>query len=509
MSCIFNSEFLLDQNNNKDIFGLVQQNYDLKNVAEGTFEKKKCKKCGCFLFPDQEKQFKCPYCEPNSNFINSTVQIDGGFNVPAIYFFVFDFTFPIATIQRALTDLAKEVPENAKICILCSALKQNYLIYDYNQLPAIDCFNSLNEFFHSDAYFVSPSSIDTIIVPALFSLYNILQSQSHTDQPIDVTVPIEICRKQIPNQLNELYSIIFFTSREIKPIVADNAFLLGDAICKSGGILHFGAQQNFKRLTAISRPSFGIVFGISEYVDTTMKKLVSLSRPQKIKIIAPRFIETTKVTGADGNLRLTSLLSIIKLKNGRGVSLRFNVDYQRMSSSQQFTDRINIMEVLTNDKGQFLTLHFLKVPQKPEDFKQSMNEVVTNSIICKGAASDILRPVYSGEQYFKVLNQFSKRHELSYEVLKNVEIHGLGSKEDRETLRLYYVLHKLFNEQKSGEMEVDGNKLFIAPPSVYIYSQENDLNKLAESVFQSEWPYELYLFKDESAMKLLISHTNK
>jgi hypothetical protein len=507
MSCIFTSS-LFPHQDSKEVFGIVQKSYSPSNIVEGSFKKLKCSKCGASLFPTKTEEFKCPICDPDFDYIEGSVKAGEGFDVPSIYFFVFDISFQLETIKKALEDLMDYVEPESKICVICASYNESIVIYQLNGLPIFDNYASFDAFISVEECFTKPVDVKNIIIPSLDALYNVTHNIMKDDTQLDVTTPIQICRRQVPEKSEELFSIIFFVSREVKPLSAERAFALSKVIATSGGIVHFAAKQSFKRLAAIARETFGIVIGMSDYVGTTMKKFVLLSRPQKIKFIFPRFIETTKVTGADGNVRLTTLLSIVKLTSGRGISMKLSVDFQRINNDV-YGNNIRFIEQTTTSEGRFYTLHTFKPAKSVEEYTASVLSDVSNALACKGVAADALRPIFAGEDFFKIINKLEKQNQ-SFDLLAETDIVGIGTKADRDTQRLYYVLHRIFNQHKHGEFEEGKFKFFVAPPSVYVYSQDGeDAAKAVEERFVSEWPYELHIFKDEAALKLLITNFAK
>ena len=507
MSCIFTSS-LFPNKDSQEVFGAIQKNYSPANIVEGTFEKKKCAKCGATLFPTKNGEYKCPICEPDSDFVEGTIKVGNGFNIPNIYFFVFDISLPIKTVQEALGDLMDSVDPETKVCVVCAAYSSCFVIYQANGLPVYDNYTSAEDYSSVEECFTKPEDVKNVLIPSLEALYNISHNASNDETVLDVTFPIQICRKQVPEKTNDLFSIVFFASREAKPLSAERAFALGKGIAVNGGVIHFAAKQSFKRLTAIARASFGVVCGISEYVKATMKKLALLSRSQQIKFIFPRFIEATKVTSADGNVRLTSLLSIVKLTSGRGVSVKLGVDFQRIDKAR-YENNIRFIEQTTTSEGRFYTLHSFKPSKTAEEYTASIRKDDLNALLCKGIAADILRPLFAGEDFFKVINRFKKQN-TTFNLLAETDIAGIGTKADRDTLRLYYVLHRMINQHKHGEFEEGKFKFFVAPPSIYVLSAEGeDVTSAVDAAFASEWPYELHIFKDEAAMKLLIANFAK
>lgn len=487
MTFRFNTEYFPPEDS-KEVFGCLQTSNIPSNVSSETYEWKRCKKCECLMFPTEDKTMECPICNPTAKYISQSIKKETNPDeIHKIFYFIFDIDFPLETSTEMLNLFTENLPENAKAVVM--AISTNfYVLYQHYGVPLFDNIENDKQFTPSSFYFLTKSDISSIILPSLPALYNFAKA----DNEIDILLPLSISKMQLPADYCP-HSIFCFTKREIKTISAVSASHIGSTIASMGGIINFGAAQSFKRLSAISKFSFGIVFPISTFVPSTIKKLFTASKRFTTYFVLPRAVEATKVTGGDGSVRLTPNVSIINLLNSRGASLRFNVDF-----SGDIPESFLVVECTDYEGSAYLTLHKFKSPKDDEEFAKSLDPDITKEIVAKGAASDILRMVFSGTEVATAVKKTNTE-----KLLAGTPANGVGGKPDKDTLQLYYLLHRM--PCKDAPHDVCNGKGYINYPSLYILSSEKP-KEVLEQNDSIEWPMELHIFEDEAALKLLLAN---
>lgn len=481
----FNTNILPPEETN-EVFGCIQNSFTPSNVSSESYTIEKCKKCDCYLFPTEEKTFDCPICNTSAKYISQAIKIDEKTKLPDInYFYILDLAFPIEVTTSALQILAENMAEHSKAVIIGLAV-DHILLYHQKCMPIFDNIVDPEGFIESKLYYLSKQDIQNIIIPALPALYNYVKVDK--EQQIDIISALEIVKIQLHHAYYP-HNIISLTKREIKPINASTATNAGKSIVSLGGVCHFGAAQSFKRLAAIARFSFGIVFGISTYCAASLRKLFAIPQPLKSTFMMPREIEAEKVTSSDGSVRLTPKLSIISLSAARGSSMKLHCEFPEMPKS------LNIVEISQCQNNVYMTVHHFTAPKDAVEFDSSINHEVHHEIQAKAAAADVLRMVFSGTEVGPAIKKLGVE-----KLFKGTPAEGAGGKPDMDTLLIYFLLHRMPGGIK--RQEILGGKGLIFEPTLFLLKSENS-NVALSQYDKSEWPLELHLFDDDTTLKLL------
>jgi hypothetical protein len=367
------------------------------------------------------------------------------------------------------------------------------ILYVERDIPFFAFVEKPSEFSPTDLYEMSKGELSAILIPALPPLYPLFQRQLG---PVDVLAPLQIVVREAERR--PFFALIFLGS-PIVPFTAERAAAASRTIAVSDGVVHIGATEHFKRLTALARHNFGIVFGLSEIVPSVIKKLLDVSSPIAIKLFCPRFLELEKVTGGDGTVRSTTAMTVVKLKLLRGCSGRLAVDYSRITSE---CATVKVVEVVKTDAGRYLALHSFTWPPDPTSFAAQHTAPITQNLVLKGFASDVLRAAWDGGDWETArANGLKAKGVAGYAAASCVA--EAGGRPDREALRLFFVLECLVADLSNRLVEVDGGHAFVAPPVVYLHCQ-GDPAAAAERVVASEWPFEVRVVTDRVAFRLVV-----
>jgi hypothetical protein len=337
------------------------------------------------------------------------------------------------------------------------------------------------------------AELASVLIPALPALYTI-QPPNLRAQPIDVLAPLQVCVRQAERRP---LAVFFFLTSPVGTITAERAAAASRTVASSGGVVHFGATEHFKRLSAISHCNFGFVFGISECVPSLIKKLMDGSQPIAIKLYCPRFVELEKVTGSDGSMRSSTSLSVVKLKTVKGCSGRLSIDFQRIFAANK---TLRIAEVVRNVNGRFVKLHSFPFAEAAGAFRPDF--AATQNLVLKGCASDVLRTAWTGGDWQKTVAKVLGQPPVTPFLAKSC-LADLGSRPDRDALRFFYVLECFFANLANRMVAVGNASVFVAPPIVCVYS-EGDPVAAAEQAVASEFPFEIRILSDKTAFRLLV-----
>jgi hypothetical protein len=358
-------------------------------------------------------------------------------------------------------------------------------VYVENDLPF---FAPIQQSFSpTDLYETSKDELLTVLVPSLPALFRLFSGQS---DPLDVLEPLRII---IRESSERPFAAFFFLATAVSPFTAERAAAASRAVASNGGVVHFGAAEHFKRLSAVAQSNFGLVFGLADRSLSLPRKLIAASQPIAVKVYCPRFVELQKVTSGDGSVRSTAHMTLVKLKGLRGCSGRLAVDHGRIAGHPRV---VRILEVTRNVTGRYIKLHSFEIGGSA-----GRDEGVTGSLVLKGLASDMLRAAWQGGEWPKIVAQFFKGELVERYASKSC-IADLGGRADRDALRLFYVLECFGTELANRLVPVQDGFLFIAPPVVYAFGDA--AIAAVDEVVLSEWPFELRIFTNLPAFRLVI-----
>lgn len=495
MTISFNSA-LLPHPETEDVFGLVHTSYSPLQSLKYEHEVDHCKTCDCILFPTKDNKIACPICSPEADFCDGSFKVGEGNERKTFYVFIFDMFYSIEQAQALLHNFAESMQENDSAIII--GLSQGlHILYSDNEVPQFVCFSE-KDFTPSITFESKKAVIESVLIPSLPALYNVFPVDPQLK--IDVTFPLRVAMLQSDRRL---FSVLFLIKREVEKLTAEKAAFLSRKIATEGGIVNFGAPEGFRRLSAISRLNFGCVFGISEFVPSFVSLLFAQSRTSSFKMIAPRFIEISKVTGCDGNLNMTSYVTKANLTSVKGFSVRMSIDYSRIEQTHERI--VRIVEITKNIFGKFVTLHTFKWSESSDYYVQAMEPKLTRNLILKAFASDVLREAWQGGD----LAQIIRKHvnDMNKSAVNTCCSSDIGSKSDRDCLKLYFILHCMCSDMINEISATNDGYIFITPPVVFIYSATNDFTAFLSRI-QSEWPFEIRVFNDLSAFRILIEKHN-
>jgi hypothetical protein len=409
----------------------------------------------------------------------------------SLFFFIFDLSLPIQRAQTLLLAFAESLSDTDVAVVASISGSSLTLLYVEDQIPFFAAAS--HDFSPTDLYEMNKAELSAMLLPALPALYNV-QPPTPNTQTVDVLGPLQVCVRQAERRP---FAIFFFLTSPVSPITAERAAAASRTIASSGGVVHFGATEHFKRLSAIAQSNFGFVFGISECLPTLLKKLIDGSQPLAIKLYCPRFVELEKVTGSDGSVRSSTSLRVVKLKSVRGCSGRLSIDFQRIFDQPK---TVRIAEVIRNVNGRFVRIHSFPFAEAPGAFRPDF--AVTQNLVLKGCASDILRTAWAGGDWQKTVAKVLGQPPIAPFLAKTC-LADLENRPDRDALKFFYVLECFFADLANRMVAVGGASVFVAPPIVCVYS-EGDPVAAAEQAVASEYPFEVRILSDKTAFRLLV-----
>jgi hypothetical protein len=353
--------------------------------------------------------------------------------------------------------------------------------------------DSPSDFAATDLYETTKTELLTILVPSLPALYPLFAGN------VGAIVLLSALQIVLRESERRPFAALVFLGSPVVAFTAERAAAASRAIAAAGGVVHIGAQEHFKRLSALTQFNFGFVFGISTIVPSLIKKLIDGSGPMAIKVFCPRFLELEKVTGGDGTVRSTASLTVIKMKALRGCSGRISVDYGRIKGSAAC---VRILEVVRTDNTRFLRLHTFTYPADPAAFSAAQNSGITQNLVLKGFASDVLRAAWAGQEWEPTIAKFLKGKHVEKQRVGSC-LADLNGRPDRAALRLFYILQCLVGDLSHRLVEVQGGHAFVAPPVLYVHTKE-DPTAAVEQAVVSEWPFEVRIVDDIAAFRLVV-----
>jgi hypothetical protein len=250
MTLVFNSA-VLPHADDSVTFGFVQTRYSPESSTPFPNTLPKCRNCTSILFPTADDSLACPVCAPDSSFKTDVLAVGPALASRSLFFFVFDLSLPIQraqTLLRAFSDCLSDTDIAVVLSISGSAVT---LLYVEDQIPFFAAAS--RDFLSTDLYEMGKAELASVLIPALPALYTI-QPPNLRAQPIDVLAPLQICVRQAERRP---FAVFFFLTSPVGPITAERAAAASRTVAASGGVVHFGATEHFKRLSAISHCNFG------------------------------------------------------------------------------------------------------------------------------------------------------------------------------------------------------------------------------------------------------------
>lgn len=484
----FNSSVLPPQESD-ELFGFVQTKAD-KDPQESIESKMlpKCKKCTGRQFALRNGTMACPICDPEQDFTDAVVRMSDGLARRSVYFVVFDLALPISKTQELMKSLVLLLEETDIVTVMMISGNKCVVVYVENYVPFFAAVKE-SSFKASELYEINKGELNDVVIPSLPALFALHKASDGV--PLDVITPLNFAVKMAEKRP---FAVMCFTGSPIAALTAEKAVAIGKTVALNGGIVHVGASEGFKRLTAIAHNAFGCVFGLSEVTASVMSKLMGASKRVSAKIYCPRFMEVSKVTGGDGAIRVTAAITLLKLKKVFGASVRMSVDYDRRTVKGDIVRVLSVFETVT---GRFARVHTLTVPKYEQDFQGALNPMMTQCLRLKGCASDALRSIWAGESFERSIANISEAHS------KGTIIEGIGKKPDRDALSLYYIMGSVSSVLTSSTVKCQTGYVFLRPPVAFVYASQNALDE-AENAVDGEWPFEVRLFDDMTAFKLIV-----
>ena len=486
-------------NSSDGIFGCVQMSKEPKDSVDASWAKKHCRKCNSLLFPlkSDETKFDCPICNHDIEFSEKTYRVQKFSEERKITFFVFDITIPYDTLVFLLNDLYNNVSEKEMISVVCVSDRIMFISVSHG-LMQLDTFSSSASLKNPLKNFITKEDLKKVVIPSISSVYALFPDS--LENIFDYYDLIKSCMKV---SLRKPFSLILYSNRHAAPVDADDAQYLSQLVSSSGSVIHIGAINEFKRQTAAARCSFGVVFSVTTVPECGFMKKLDRNPITKFRIFAPPQFEFTKVTNSTGNMRMSSRLSKLKLTDFRGGSVRMSFDGGRSTSKH-----VNILEEVKTANGTFLTVHTFEKSEDEKAFNASINAPVFNTLMLKAFASDLLRAIWNGEKFDRVV----PKHIAAAKGLipTNSSLATIGSNEQLDILRLYYVLSNYgcsdietrvvtISEEEEGK---EGIYALIAPPVMFVLDTENT-NKYEELWNSFDWPFNIKMVQTKAAFQLL------
>lgn len=497
MSIEFSSK-LLPVSGTSELFGFVQSAH-IPSAHENVNEQiPRCNKCKSPKFPLKDSTFSCPICNPSDDFLESSIRFDEGFEDTNLLFLVFDVSFPIEKIRNMISDFANSMHDNNRAVIIAAAENEQIIVYSCNSVPYFFQIQETETFIPDGEYEVTKEDILDIIIPSLESLYGSLLFCFDNDYAVDLVKPLQLILYQQKGDKRP-FGIFFMIYGQSKPLTMIKADLIGKTIASKLGIVHFGASEGFKKLMAIARHSFGCVFGLSLLNPLTFSRLIKLSKPTILNLYFPRFIEVEKVTSCKGDMKMTSLITLLSMTNACGCSAKLSIDYSRISKLYQ--ENVNILEYLDCVDGRYLTLHRFKWAETPQIYESSLNILVNQAITLKEFSSNVLRGICD-EESETYINHIIKSNVVN---IPNSCLSDVGERPERDSLKLYFVLHSFLSDYKNKLIKLadDNGYLYVYQPMILAYVKTDIINEV-NNIINSDWPFEIQMFKDMDTFRYVV-----
>ncbi|OHT16773.1 hypothetical protein TRFO_41574 [Tritrichomonas foetus] len=468
MTLLFNSTKVLD---NKSLLGCVQINLEPESYLFFSQAIKKCPKCKCPLFPlKNEKDTDCPICHPDSDFSNGSYQF-GPKSIPRNhFFFIFDIEMPQNKLIAYLTELYNSITDDDTISIVCMANNAIFASVK-NGLLIFDIYDNPNFVEMLKQYVIEREWIQSVVIPSITSIYALRPAELNP-----VCDPFFGLRCSLKAASKRPVAFFLFFYRKICDLQVSDAEALGEAVSEAKSIVHIGGPPEFRRYSAVTRYSFGSVFGTADLPASIVRKIVFMSRPSdRTRFYAPRCVTFTKTTGCSGSVNTKEFITKLKLNSMVGGSIRFQCEENKNHIHTRF------LESVRTRNGTFLTVHTL------HKNAANVNENITISLLLKGFASDVLRAAWDGEDFKRTIKE--KLTDEIKQAITGTCLADIGNNLQIDVFRLYYVL---LNFGKCNLLyhlkEMPDCSIIIAPPVLYVLKKLDNF-QIDEIFNQNLWPF--------------------
>ena len=483
MSIKFNSSFLPFRAINT--FGFVQTTQSQECYTIPPNPVSNCEKCGSITFPLKDGENKCPICNPDLEFIPKTVKIGDGIETTRTHFLVIDIRFKKEMTINIMKSFFSALDVNDSFVIIILEPRV-VLLYMKDNIPTFYLVNNESDFEVTNYFVIKVKDVVNIdeMINSIHSIYSVFGGKLNVN--IDLLESIKLILKQIDEKPFVIY---YFLAGNSVPLSIEKTEAASRSIAKLNGVIHFGAYNDFTKLTGIASKNFGCVFKMNENVSEILTKLYNLSKTFRLKVIIPKSFEVLKNTGGVGNIKETEFFKLIDFEKIRGCSCRLGINYDKINGISN--DKVNVIELTQTNEGEFMTVHKLRIPKSQEEYNKSLDEEITNSIILKGFSSDILKGSWKGEDWdvlmYKIRNSNQEKYILSSNLI------DLSGKQDKAILILYYDLLCLSTTLKNKLVKINNGYVLINPPNLIVYTDEQ-IN--IDEIFESEWPLNIKIIKN-------------
>lgn len=562
MTITFNSD-KLPHHDSKMAFGFVQSRFKPLSISDFEDQIPKCSNCKTKEFPLKAGNFACPICSPESDFIEGSIKILKGNKHKLLYYFAFDTQFPKEKTIILLKQLIDCMNEDDHAIVICISSPITIVSVN-NTISFFNVFDSTTTFQADSKFELNKTQISKVVIPQLESLFSLrMKKGSEVKDPIEIIPLIQILSRQSNKRP---FASFCFLNSPIAPISAEKAAAASRSIFENKGIIHFGSNEGFKRLSAISRMSMGIVFGINVILPNTIENLIHLSQPNKLKVITPRFMEAIKVTSSEGSMNMSSFVTTMKLTNTRGSSGRYQIDFSRVDENH--ITSVKFIEIADNPNGRFITLHSFTwsessemfdsialsrpmanksseqtssqspgtfspfppvspVSMKKEEAKTNFHEPTLNlnkHIYNYDENGELFKPKNSNliatthlllkGSTQDVLRAAWMGQDFSKLVGKLIDDQNIKTfimstcledsiqRQERGIQKFYYVLYSMLNDLSDRIIKIKQNYIMITHPFVFVYTTDNNPIELVNQYFNTCWPIEVRHFTDFKLFQL-------
>lgn len=452
---------------------------------------KHCRNCHCLLFPLTDGQrLDCPICHPEASFANNTYKFSRLAESRKLIIFVFDITIPLNSLLLLLNDLYNNITDNETISLICVSDRIVFITV-VDGLVVLETYTHHSEIATTIRHSFSRQTLKNVVLPSISSVLAL-----KPDTFANVYDYYEIFKIACKISNSVPFTLFLFSNRHCAPINADDAQFISEMVKENNSIAHIGCINEFKRFTAAARCTFGKVFSVSMIPAGGYFSKLTEKNLDKFRLFAPSSFEYTKVTNSSGNLRMSEVLSKLKLRAFSGGSVRMSFNPTRTSFKT-----LRILEESRTNNGTFLSLYTFNVAENLQKFKESANQDILNTLILKGFASDVLRGAWNGDKFDQVLPKFLPAVK---DMLNATTLHNMGTSEQIDIIRLYYVLGKYGITDISARLvKLNGGYALVVPPTLYILT-ENDNVDYSELYSSFEWPIEIKLIQNKSAFQFTV-----
>ena len=122
---------------------MMQEPHQFEEV---NWTKKHCRSCKSLLFPlkDDETKFDCPICHPDIDYSPKTFKLKKQSPERKTFFFVFDITIPLPSLNLLLNDLYNKMQADEQISLVCLTDRIMFISVSHG-LMQINTFSSSSD----------------------------------------------------------------------------------------------------------------------------------------------------------------------------------------------------------------------------------------------------------------------------------------------------------------------------------------------------------------------------